>query len=158
MANANDVQVGGTHYRAAYQHWDWVAENGLGYYDGAVTKYAFRAFKKNGVEDLQKALHYCTKLEELHKTHGYYRAFTPSHISREESLSRLKASNELGFNQTRVLELIAAMSTYGGDQTSVPATLVEVREHLLALTRLAVDRVKDHARLLVHGGPGAQAK
>lgn len=66
MSNANDMQVGGTHYRSEYQHWDFVA-NALGYryFEGNATKYVARWRKKNGVADLEKALHYLNKLMEL---------------------------------------------------------------------------------------------
>lgn len=62
---ANELQVGGAHYRAEYQHWDLVADTGMGYFEGQVTKYVVRWRKKNGVEDLKKALHYLNKLIEL---------------------------------------------------------------------------------------------
>lgn len=68
--NANKKQVGGEHYRgAAYQHWDWCVENNLGYLEGQVTKYLSRWRKKNGRQDLEKALHYAEKLVEV----GYLR-------------------------------------------------------------------------------------
>ena len=66
MSNANDRQVGGTHYKgAALQHWDWVGELGLTYLEGCATKYVIRARKKNGAEDLAKARHYLEKLKEV---------------------------------------------------------------------------------------------
>ena len=65
---ANDRQVGGVHYQGGnYQHWDWVADNfGRGYFQGQITRYVSRWQRKNGVEDLLKAIHYLDKLEELH--------------------------------------------------------------------------------------------
>lgn len=62
---ANDRQVGGSHYRSAYQHWDFVEECGLGYLEGCATKYVSRWRGKNGLEDLKKAAHYLEKLIEL---------------------------------------------------------------------------------------------
>jgi hypothetical protein len=64
-AKANEVQIAGTHYRNEYQHWDYVADNGLGYFDGQVTKYVTRWRRKNGVQDLEKAKHFTLKLIEL---------------------------------------------------------------------------------------------
>jgi hypothetical protein len=65
-ARANDIQHGGDHYKgAAFQHWDLISENHIGYLEGCATKYASRWRKKNGVEDLKKAVHYCDKLTEL---------------------------------------------------------------------------------------------
>lgn len=67
--SANEKQVGGEHYRQQkIQHWDLVAELGLDYYVGNITKYLFRWRDKNGVEDLEKALHYMEKYLELVKT------------------------------------------------------------------------------------------
>ena len=64
--SANSKQHGGTHYRKMdYQHWDWVFDSGLGYHAGNATKYLARWRKKNGVEDLKKALHYIEKMTEL---------------------------------------------------------------------------------------------
>ncbi len=67
---ANDRQVGGDHYQihtgkcphcqGVIQHWDLYAEQP--YIVGQVAKYVTR--EKNGVEDLQKALHFLLKLAE----------------------------------------------------------------------------------------------
>lgn len=65
MQTANDMQVGGTHYAAEYQHWDVVEDWGVGYLEGCATKYLTRWRKKNGLQDLEKALHYTEKLREL---------------------------------------------------------------------------------------------
>jgi hypothetical protein len=65
---ANDTQVGGTHYSRGtgkIQHWDMVAEFGLDYFQGQITRYLFRWRQKNGVEDLRKAAHYMEKYLEL---------------------------------------------------------------------------------------------
>jgi hypothetical protein len=64
---ANDKQVGGDHYKVAYQHWDMLVRLGYGpeYYVGQVTKYVTRWRKKNGLRDLVKATHFAEKLLEL---------------------------------------------------------------------------------------------
>jgi len=68
----NDRQVGGSHYRSDYQHWDWVTEHRLGYLEGCASKYVSRWWKKygpvKGVEDIEKAKHYVQKIKDLHKT------------------------------------------------------------------------------------------
>lgn len=64
--SANDRQVGGTHYVSEHQHWDFIEENGIGYLEAAATKYLMRWRQKNGVQDLEKSLHYSEKLLELH--------------------------------------------------------------------------------------------
>jgi len=66
--SANQRQVGGTHYQRGpnkKQHWDMVAEFGLDYFQGQITKYLFRWEDKGGVEDLKKARHYLDKYIEL---------------------------------------------------------------------------------------------
>jgi hypothetical protein len=70
MHNANEKQVGGTHYATGnVQHWDYVQEalNGA-YLMGNVTKYVARHRKKNGLQDLEKAKHYLQKIMELYQT------------------------------------------------------------------------------------------
>lgn len=62
--NANARQVGGNHYKTAYEHWDWVEDNGVGYLGGCATKYLSRWRQKNGLQDLEKADHYVQKMIE----------------------------------------------------------------------------------------------
>lgn len=63
--NANERQVAGTHYEADYQHWDFVVDAKLGYFEGQITKYVSRCYKKNGLQDVDKALHFADKAYEL---------------------------------------------------------------------------------------------
>lgn len=64
--SANEVQVGGVHYKASpIQPWDYIAANGLGYFEGNVIKYVSRHHVKGGVMDLLKAQHYLEKLIEM---------------------------------------------------------------------------------------------
>ena len=79
---ANDVQVGGDHYKSDIQHWDLVALLGLDYFQGQITKYVTRHRKKNGRQDLEKALHYASKLRELLRAG----AWQPSHLYCERDL------------------------------------------------------------------------
>lgn len=64
--NVNDRQVGGGHYRSEFQHWDLIEDCGIGYIEGNATAYILRHKRKNGVEDLEKALHYVEKLLSIH--------------------------------------------------------------------------------------------
>jgi hypothetical protein len=65
VSRVNERQVGGDHYQKSdYQHWDWVCDVGLHYLLGCATKYVARWRMKNGVEDLQKAVHYLDKAME----------------------------------------------------------------------------------------------
>lgn len=63
-APANATQVGGDHYRTQWQHWDFVIAMHLGYFEGQITKYVTRHAKKNGLQDVEKALHYAQKARE----------------------------------------------------------------------------------------------
>jgi hypothetical protein len=62
---ANARQPGGDHYRRRdYQHWDFVVDTGMHYLLGCATKYVSRWQQKNGVQDLEKAIHYLDKATE----------------------------------------------------------------------------------------------
>ena len=66
MSEANKTQVAGGHYKQMpIEPWDYVASNGLGFFDGNVVKYVTRWRDKGGVNDLRKARHYIDKLIEL---------------------------------------------------------------------------------------------
>ena len=69
MTNANDRQVGGTHYQTdGLQHWDLMAFIRADYFTGCITKYLSRYVKKNGREDLEKARHFIEKYHSLNDT------------------------------------------------------------------------------------------
>ena len=58
----NNYQIGGDHYKGPYEHWDFVIDLKLIYFNACATKYICRWRKKNGVDDLKKAKHYLEKL------------------------------------------------------------------------------------------------
>lgn len=62
---ANTRQVGGDHYSATYQHWDYVTDIGMNYLHAQVIKYLMRWRKKNGMQDVEKALHFLEKSIEV---------------------------------------------------------------------------------------------
>lgn len=64
---SNERQVGGSHYRASFQHWDWVSILDFPYLPAQVTKYITRWRKKNGLQDLEKAHHFLAKFIEEHE-------------------------------------------------------------------------------------------
>lgn len=101
MANANNHQVGGNHYRSDYQHWDWsldVENNPMQY---QITKY-LRARKKGGVQDMEKLAHFIQKyVEQL--TAG--RRYPPSRISprlREIATKAWLAANGMDELESRI--------------------------------------------------------
>ena len=66
--DALDTQVGGNHYKdLKIQPVEDTVQNNLGYLEGNVIKYVTRHEKKNGLEDIQKAIHYL----ELIKKYKY---------------------------------------------------------------------------------------
>lgn len=72
MSKANQVQIGGDHYKiGGEEHWDRVWRlYGRGYFVGCATKYLERYHEKNGIQDLEKSIHYIQKLIELEKEAG----------------------------------------------------------------------------------------
>lgn len=60
-------QVGGKHYKNEhffYQHWSMVIDTNMHYLLGCATKYISRWRDKNGLEDLEKSIHYIEKADE----------------------------------------------------------------------------------------------
>lgn len=62
---ANDYQVGGSHYYSNYQHWDLMAELRADYFAGCITGYVARWRQKGGAQDLRKAKHFAEKYAEV---------------------------------------------------------------------------------------------
>lgn len=69
--NADEVQVGGTHYKdMPVQPWTVMeavltAEEFRGFLKGNIIKYSMRQGRKEGSDDANKALHYLQKLNEV---------------------------------------------------------------------------------------------
>ena len=63
---ANAMQVGGRYYKQLpIEPWDYIAANGLGFFEGNIIKYITRAAKTKNHDDLLKAQHYLAKLLEI---------------------------------------------------------------------------------------------
>ena len=55
-----DKQIGGKHYKSFHvQPYEFISKNNLSFFQGCVVKYVCRYMHKNGVEDLDKIIHYC---------------------------------------------------------------------------------------------------
>jgi Protein of unknwon function (DUF3310) len=65
--SANNKQIAGSHYKSKMECWDYILANDLGYLEGTAIKYITRWKKKNGVEDILKAIHFLEKLVEVEK-------------------------------------------------------------------------------------------
>ena len=64
---ANEQQHGGDHYKQnGIEPWDYIIENDLRYCEGNVVKYVTRHREKNGLEDIEKAIHYLEKIKETY--------------------------------------------------------------------------------------------
>lgn len=69
--NADEVQVGGSHYKdMPVQPWAVMEavltpEEFIGFLKGNIIKYSMRAGRKDGSDDGNKALHYMQKLDEM---------------------------------------------------------------------------------------------
>ena len=59
-----DKQEGGDHYQIPIQPIEYIVKNALGYREGNVIKYVTRHDKKNGAEDIKKAIHYLEMILE----------------------------------------------------------------------------------------------
>jgi len=55
-----DRQIGGNHYKEFHiQPYEFISKNNLSFFQGNVIKYVCRYLLKNGIEDLDKIIHYC---------------------------------------------------------------------------------------------------
>ena len=67
-SSALSVQVGGDHYKQCkIQPVEFIVENDIGYMEGNVIKYVVRHKRKNGIADLEKAMHYLQMLIEFER-------------------------------------------------------------------------------------------
>ena len=59
MIKASDKQVGGSHYSSmTIQPGHFIRANNLGWFEGNAIKYICRHKAKNGIQDIEKAIHY----------------------------------------------------------------------------------------------------
>ena len=65
--SALDTQEGGTHYKdMLIQPVEFIVKNNLAFLEANVIKYVCRHRNKNGIEDLNKAIHYLELAKELY--------------------------------------------------------------------------------------------
>ena len=65
---AKKKQVGGSHYKKyKIQPIEFITANEIGFIEGNVIKYLLRFKEKNGLQDLDKAIHYVELLKELYQ-------------------------------------------------------------------------------------------
>jgi hypothetical protein len=106
---ANDMQVDGNHYRgknADYQHWDLVADVGMGYFDGQITKYISRWRDKNGLKDLKKAQHFCIKYLEVLEAGLMHSPKRADALHTAVCLNRYLDAQQVGEKETIVVAML----------------------------------------------------
>ena len=65
--SALDKQVQGTHYKnMIIQPVEFIVKNNISFLEANVIKYVCRHREKNGIEDLNKAIHYLELAKELY--------------------------------------------------------------------------------------------
>lgn len=104
--SANNKQVAGDHYRTSkdgVQHWDYSVAVNVPNLEYAASKYMTRWYKKNGIEDLEKALHYMEKRLECYNSHvGIVKA-----ANRNQGLfNRYIADNKIVPHERDIVDLI----------------------------------------------------
>lgn len=87
-------QVGGDHYQAEYQHWDWATDLNLPYLLGYGTKYLQRWRKKGGVEDLRKCLSALEKMKSFPRDHIVWRETTGMCFTDKETMTKTQEFQE----------------------------------------------------------------
>lgn len=128
--SANDRQVGGDHYqKKEYQHWDWVCDINLHYLLACATKYVARWRDKNGVQDLEKSVHYLEKAMErrVPDRHGHegsprYENFYRQLPDKEAEIVRLIIMGAYQSAVTRIELLIAAEQAESATESPTPAS------------------------------------
>ena len=66
LLKATQRQIGGKHYKnLKIQPNEFITKNKLSFIQGNIIKYVCRFDKKNGNEDIDKAIHYCELLKEI---------------------------------------------------------------------------------------------
>lgn len=103
-SNALSVQIGGNHYKSAYQPIELMEKVNMHPACAFVFKYVYRHKNKKGLEDLQKALHCIQLMEELGGQFydgkwSYGRYVEAQH----EFHNFIKANEQLDANQIRAI-------------------------------------------------------
>lgn len=117
--SANHTQVGGRHYKSSYQHWDFVNDMQLDYFEGCATKYLTRR-KGNRREDLEKAKHFLEKKWELLKGNAICKKLSPA---AQYLVEKFAYENNLTVPELRAIECVCERDYYRA---------IEVIEHIHA--------------------------
>lgn len=108
--NANDQQVGGTHYKgvsiSGQEHWDMSWDFQLDGFQHTITKYVMRWRHKGGIEDLEKSLHTLQKyIENVRADEARQRQAKsdtyPTPVGAGTGASQAMAGDQMGITRKR---------------------------------------------------------
>ena len=103
---ASDRQVGGNHYRTksgGVGHWDYCISVNVPYLEGCASKYLTRWRNKNGLQDLEKSLHYVERrIEAIHNYQGIIRGAT-GNVSQ---FKKFLLDNDIPSREAKIIDMI----------------------------------------------------
>lgn len=113
MNTPNERQVGGTHYKTIYEHWDFTTDVlGGRYLEGCITKYATRWRKKGKpVQDLEKAQHFLDKLRAEFIRGRVHAPSLPSTVDALIHVQRFAEANQLWHAESEVCRVLSQWTT-----------------------------------------------
>ena len=108
MPDANDTQVGGTHYQSYYQPWDLTYDLfGGDFLLGNCNKYITRWRFKAGLVDLRKARHYIEKALEMQDAGRMPHRIVKSKETIGVIVEHYGTANKLAFDEVIALRALA---------------------------------------------------
>jgi len=115
----NDIQIGGTHYKREYQHWDLCIDIELPFVLGCAAKYISRWKDKNGAQDLRKSLHYLAKAQDSNIRVNNYSAiqrecidkFADQHGAQEADIIRMICYGNYSDSSLHIGNMIAELES-----------------------------------------------
>lgn len=120
--SVNDTQVGGDHYRGTYQHWDFMLDIDAPCPIVYATKYVFRWRKKNGFQDLEKAIHCVEKAKEAKLYDTCY------NDTQKDDMHRFLSSNNVESEDGHIIRLIL-LGCYDAAITAIQTMLWLEQNH-----------------------------
>jgi hypothetical protein len=85
-------QIGGSHYKKyAIEPWKFIRENNLNPFQANIIRYGVRYEDKNGIEDLEKIIHYCEMEIEILKKKNKQKELPDDSPIKEEEWAQMVA-------------------------------------------------------------------
>jgi hypothetical protein len=129
MLTANQMQIGGSHYKTTYEHWDLAIFLDMGCLEYASSKHVTRWRKKDGIKDLKKALHELDKLIEVYEIYDLHRPYSLERV--KEEVDKFAAANDLSELEALYIYRLCTFETRD--------ELLDVRGTLVWLTHDAIE-------------------